>query len=210
MKRVIVAENTAFPKIAAVYQATPLETLKAWQAFSVADNTAFYLSKPFADARFEFRDKVLSGQPEEKVRWKRAIQAVGGGDCTGDRVDCFGNMGFGVGEVYTAHYFPPAAKAKIEALVTNVKAAFRVRLERLDWMTPATKTEALKKLDTYQIKVGYPDHPRDYSGLVIRSDDHHRRCEACGGLGLEVLSVTAQSSGGQVRLVDDAPDQRRL
>jgi putative endopeptidase len=171
VKRVIVAENTAFPKIAAVYQATPLDTLKAWQAFTVADNAAFYLSKSFADARFEFRDKVLSGQPEEKVRWKRAIQAVGGGDCTGDRVDCFGNMGFGVGEVYTAHYFPPAAKAKIEDLVANVKAAFRVRLERLDWMSPATKAEALKKLDTYQIKVGYPDRPRDYSGLVIRSDD---------------------------------------
>ena len=172
VQRVIVNEKTAFPKIAAVYQSTPLEVLKAWQAFTVTDNAAFYLSKPFADARFDFRDKTLSGQPQEKVRWKRAIQAVGGGDCTGaDRVDCFGNMGFGVGEVYTARYFPPAAKAKIETLVANVKAAMRARLERLDWMSPATKVEALKKLDTYQIKVGYPDHPRDYSALVIRSND---------------------------------------
>jgi putative endopeptidase len=168
---VIVAEKTAFPKIVAVYASTPLDVLKAWQAFNVADNAAFYLSKPFSEARFAFRDKSLSGQPEERIRWKRGIQAVAGGDCNGDRVDCFGNMGFGVGEVYTARYFPPEAKAKIEALVTNVKAAMRVRLERLDWMTPATKVEALKKLDTYQIKVGYPDHPRDFSGLVIRSDD---------------------------------------
>jgi putative endopeptidase len=171
VQRVIVNEKTAFPKIAAIYQSTPMETLKAWQAFTVTDNAAFYLAKPFAEARFEFRDKVLSGQPEEQVRWKRAIRAVGGGDCTGDRVDCFGDMGFGVGEVYTARYFPPAAKAKIEALVANVKAAMRARLERLDWMSPATKVEALKKLDTYQIKVGYPDHPRDYSAVVIRSDD---------------------------------------
>jgi putative endopeptidase len=171
VKRVVVNEVTAFPKIAAIYNDTPLATLKAWEAFNVADNTAFYLSPPFAEARFDFRDKTLSGQPQQTVRWKRAIRAVAGGDCQGDRVDCFGNMGFGVGQVYTAHYFPPAAKAKIEALVTNVKAAMRARLERLDWMTPATKVEALKKLDTYQIKVGYPDHPRDYSGLVIRKHD---------------------------------------
>jgi putative endopeptidase len=169
--RVVVAEKSAFPKIAAVYQSTPIEALKAWQAFAVADNAAFYLSKPFSQARFEFRDKVLSGQPVEPPRWKRAVRAVGGGDCNGDRADCFGNMGFGVGELYTARYFPPAAKAKIEALVRNVKAALRARLERLDWMSPATKVEALKKLDTYQIKVGYPDHPRDYSALAIRADD---------------------------------------
>jgi len=169
--RVVVAEKTAFPRIVAAYRATPLATLKAWQAFTVADNAAYYLSRPFSEARFEFRDKSLSGQPVEAVRWKRAVRAVGGGDCMGDRVDCFGNMGFGVGELYTAQYFPPAAKAKIEALVINVKAAMRARLQRLDWMTPATKLEALKKLDTYQIKVGYPDHPRDYSKLVIRGDD---------------------------------------
>ena len=169
--RVIVAEKSAFPKIAAIYEATPLDVLKAWQAFAIADNAAYYLSSPISEARFQFRDKTLSGQPTEAVRWKRAIRAVGGGDCQGDRVDCFGNMGFGVGQLYSARWFPPASKAKIEALVANVKAAMRARLERLDWMGADTKVEALKKLDTYQIKVGYPDHPRDFSGLVIRSDD---------------------------------------
>jgi putative endopeptidase len=170
--RVIVAEKSAFVRIGAAYQAAPLDALKAWQAFTVADNAAFYLSKPFSSARSGFRDKILSGQLVEPARWKRAIHAVSGADCAGgDRVDCFGNVGFGVGQLYTARYFPPAAKAKIEALVANVKAAMRARLERLDWMTPATKAEALKKLDTYQIKVGYPDHLRDYSALLIRSDD---------------------------------------
>ena len=171
LDRLVVSEKSAFPRIAAIYQSTPLKVLQAWEAFTVADNAAFYLAKPFSEARFQFRDKVLSGQPEEQVRWKRAIRAVGGGDCTGDRVDCFGNMGFGLGRLYTAQYFPPSSKIKIEELVTNVKAAMRARLERLDWMSPATKTEALKKLDTYQIKVGYPDHPRAYSTLVIRADD---------------------------------------
>ena len=169
--RLVIGEKSAIVRIAAIYQATPLDVLKAWQAFTVADNAAFYLPRRFAQARFEIRDKVLSGLSEEPARWKRAVRAVGGADCSGDRVDCFGNMGFGVGQLYTAHYFPPAAKAKIEALVLNVKAAMRARLERLDWMGPATKVEALKKLDTYQIKVGYPDHPRDYSALVIHSDD---------------------------------------
>ena len=169
--RVIVAEKSAFVRIGAIYQSTPLDVLQAWQAFSVADNAAFYLSRPFSAARSNFRDKILSGQPVEPVRWKRAVHAVGGEDCGDDRVDCFGNLGFGAGQLYTARYFPPAAKAKIEALVANVKGAMRVRLERLDWMSTPTKVEALKKLDTYQIKVGYPDHPRDFSAVLIRSDD---------------------------------------
>ncbi len=170
--RVIVSEESAFPKIAEVYESTPLPILKAWQAFTVADNAAFYLSVPFSSARFRFRNRVLLGQPSEAARWRRAIRAVGGADCTGDdRVECFGNLGFAVGQMYTARYFPPAAKAKIEALVANVKAAMRARLERLDWMTAASKREALAKLDTYQIKVGYPDRARDYSGLRIRADD---------------------------------------
>jgi putative endopeptidase len=172
VNRVIVAEESAFPKIAHVYESTPVRVLKAWQAFTVTDNAAFYLSEPFASARFQFRNHTLLGQPAEAVRWRRAIRAVGGADCTGDdRVECFGNMGFGVGQMYTAHYFPPSAKAKIESLVTNVKAAMRARLERLEWMTPATRREALAKLDTYQIKVGYPDHARDFSELQIRADD---------------------------------------
>ena len=168
---VVVSEKTAFPRIAQVYAATPVDVIKAWHAFTIADNAAPYLSQAFSRARFEFRDKVLSGQPEEAVRWKRAIHAISGGECGGDRVDCFGNIGFGVGQLYTARYFPPAAKAKIEQLVADVKAAMRARLERLDWMTPATKLEALKKLDTYQIKVGYPDRPRDYTSVKIRADD---------------------------------------
>jgi putative endopeptidase len=171
--RVIVAQRSALPRIAAVYDATPLHVLKAWAAFTVADNAAYYLSLPFSTARFQFRDSVLSGQTVERVRWKRAIQAVGGGDCgaTGSRLDCYGNMGFGVGQLYTAAYFPPASKVAIEALVANVKAAMRARLARLDWMSPTTKAEALKKLDTYQIKVGYPNHARDFSGLIIRPND---------------------------------------
>ena len=98
--------------------------------------------------------------------------AVGGGDYgAGDRFDRFGNLGWAVGQLYTARYFPPAAKAKVQALVADLKTAYAARIRKLDWMSPATKTEALKKLAAYNVKVGYPDKPRDYSKVVIRDDD---------------------------------------
>jgi putative endopeptidase len=171
--RVIVAEKSAFPKIAAIFAAAPVTTLQAWEAFDVADHTAPFLSKPFVDAEFDMRDRTLAGQQANTTRWKRAVRTVSGDDfIAGDRFAFFGTMGWAAGELYTAKYFTPDAKAKIEDLVANIKAAYRARLEKLDWMSPSTKAEALKKLDTYTIKVGYPDHPmRDYSTLVIRDDD---------------------------------------
>ncbi|MBI3676007.1 MAG: M13 family metallopeptidase [Proteobacteria bacterium] len=172
LKRIIVAEKSAFPKLAAIFAGTPLETLKAWQAFTMADSAAPYLSKAFTDASFEMHNKTLSGQLAQSARWKRGVHTVSGGDfLAGDRVDRFGNIGWAVGELYTAKYFPPSSKAKIEDLIQNLKAAFRARLVKLDWMSEKTKAQALKKLDTYNIKVGYPDHNRDYSKLVILDDD---------------------------------------
>ena len=169
--RIVATTNTALPKIAAIVAATPVETLKAWMAFRVADAAAPYLSHAFVDAAFELHGKALGGQAEQKPRWKRAIVATGGGDCSADPQSCFGTLDWAVGELYSARYFPPATKARIETLVSNLKAAFRGRIEHLDWMGPATRAEALRKLDTYVIKVGYPDRPRDYSSVVVRRDD---------------------------------------
>jgi putative endopeptidase len=172
VRRVIVAEKTAFPKLAAIYAATPLETLQAWQAFHIADNAAPFLSRPITEAHFEFRGRTLSGQQEQPARWKRAIVAVGGDDfLAGDYFGTFGTLGWATGQLYSAKYFPAETKAKIEQLVNNLKAAYRDRIRNLDWMGPATKAEALRKLDTYTIKVGYPDHPRDYASVVISDDD---------------------------------------
>jgi putative endopeptidase len=183
LARVIVGEKSAFPKIAAIFARTPTRTLQAWEAFTIADNAAPFLSRAFGDAFFEMRQKILAGQQAQGVRWKRAVHAVGGDDfLVGSRFDRFGSIGFGVGQLYAARYFPPAAKAKIEALVTNLKAAYRARIEKLDWMSPATRQEALKKLDTYTIKVGYPDHPRDYSELLVRDDDLLGDAQRAGAL----------------------------
>jgi putative endopeptidase len=169
--RFIVGQPDAFTRLAATFGSAPLDTVKAWMAFRVVDQGAPYLSAPFADANFDFRGKTLNGQAQQSARWKRAMLAVAGGDCGAAPGTCFGTFNWGVGELYSARYFPPETKARIEALVGDVQGAFRNRLKHLDWMSPATRAEALKKLDTYTIKVGYPDKPRDYSNLVIRRDD---------------------------------------
>ncbi len=211
LTRIIVGERSAVPRIAAIFASTPVRTLQAWEAFTLADNAAPFLARPFGDAFFEMRQKTLGGQQAQGARWKRAVHAVGGGDVgTGSRFDRFGSIGFGVGQLYTAKYFPPAARAKIEELVSNLKAAYRARIEHLDWMSPATRQEALKKLDTYTIKVGYPDHPRDYSKLLVRDDDLLGNVRRRGRAGLAIPRGAAERPGRSYRLVDDAADQRRL
>ena len=160
--RVIVRENTAVQKIAAIYAETPVETLKAWAAFHVVDNASPYLPDAFVQARFQFRTKALSGQPELEARWKRAVNDVG---------SLRGGLGDAVGRVYVARYFPPEARAKMEVLVENLRTAFKHRIETVDWMSPVTKKEALDKLARYQIKIGYTSEWRDYSAVNIKADD---------------------------------------
>jgi len=172
LTRIIVRQRTAIPRIASIFEATPLDTLRAWLAYRIVDNSAVYLSKPFVDAHFEFRRKTLLGQQEQAIRWKQGVRTVSGGDPIGaERTDVFGNLGWAVGQLYTAQYFPTRAKREIELLVANLTEAYRSRIQSLDWMSLETKTEALKKLDTYSVKVGYPDRTRDYSDVVIRDDD---------------------------------------
>ena len=169
--RFIVGQPDALTRLAATYSATPLDTLKAWMAFRTADAAAPYLPDAFADARFAFRGKTLLGQAEIPVRWKRGMLAVAGGDCGADPGSCFGSFNWGVGQLYSERYFPAETKQQIQALVKDIMTAYHKRIEHLDWMGPATRAEALKKLDTYVVKVGYPDSPRDYSNLVIRRGD---------------------------------------
>ena len=169
--RFIATTNTSMPKIAAVVASAPIDTVKAWMAFRVADQAAPYLSAAFSQAHSDFHEKTLLGQSAQPPRWKRGKRAVAGDDCGADPTSCFGTLNWAVGRLYSERYFPAATKAQIEGLVGNLKDAFRHRLENLEWMSPATKREALRKLDTYTIKVGYPDKWRDYSHVVIKRDD---------------------------------------
>ena len=119
--RVVVNEKTAFPKIAAIFAATPIATLQAWQAFNLVDGASPYLSKRFADANFEFRNKVMSGQSVQKPRWKRAVAAVNAG------------VGESVGKLYVAQYFPPESKATMEALIGDLRVALAARISKVTW-----------------------------------------------------------------------------
>ena len=168
--RVIVGEQSAFPKLAKIFAATPVDTLQAWAAYMAADSAAPYLSNDFAEARFRFHDQALLGIKERSARWQEGVKAVAGGDCLAGGA-CFGTLNWAVGQLYSARYFPAATKASIGSLVAELMAAFHKRIEQLDWMGPQTRAEALRKLDTYVVKVGYPDKPRDYSRVSIRNDD---------------------------------------
>jgi putative endopeptidase len=157
--RAVVRQNTALPKLAKIFADTPVETLKAWEAFGVADEAAPLLSKRFVDTNWEFRSKFLNGAEEQRPRWKRAVDAVEG------------SMGEAVGRTYVAEYFPPESKAKMEKLVADLRAAMKSRIENLQWMGPETKARALEKLAKFGVKIGYPSKWRDYSTLVIREGD---------------------------------------
>ncbi len=157
--RFVLTTNTAFPKMAKIYAETDLATLKAWQAFHVADGAAPLLSKAFVDASFDFNNRVILGQPEQKPRWKRGVDYVNG------------LLGESVGRVYVARYFPPESKAKMVDLVSNIRAAMKARIEKLDWMGPETKAQALDKLAKFGVKIGYPDRWRGYGDLVVKADD---------------------------------------
>jgi len=157
--RAVLRQASAFPVLAALYAATDLDTLKAWQAFHVLDTAAPLLSQPFVDAEFDFRSRFLSGQPEPRERWKRGVAFAEEA------------MGDAIGRDYAALYFPADAKAKMDDLVANVKSAMGARLEALDWMGPATRAEARAKLANFGLKIGRPDTWRDYTALAVVAGD---------------------------------------
>ena len=167
-QNIIVGEKSAFPKIAALYKATPIETLQAWEAFHIADQASPYLSKAFADANFEFRARTLSGQPEQRARWKRGVGLTGG------------TLGEAIGKLYVEAYFPAESKAQMEELVGNLLVAMKARINNLTWMSPETKAKALAKANSFTVKVGYPDEWRDYSKLTIKADDLYGNIERAG------------------------------
>ena len=137
----------------------PLAVWKDYLALRILDAEAGVLSKSFVDENFAFYGTVLSDQPENEVRWKRGVEAVNGA------------MGEAVGKLYVAKYFLPEAKAKIDALVHNLLTSMGASITAANWMSPATKAQALAKLATFDPKLGYPSKWRDYSRLAVVAGD---------------------------------------
>lgn len=154
-KTFIVWQPAAFTAESALVTSQPLDTWKDLLTYHLIESYAAATSKALADENFNFFGKTLSGATQQRPRDFRGTRLVSTA------------LGDAVGKVYAQRYFSPQAKAQAEALVTNLLAAFRARLEALTWMAPATKTEALAKLNTLQIGIGYPDHYRSYAALEI-------------------------------------------
>jgi putative endopeptidase len=153
------AGQPAFLKeVGGLLTAVPLDTWKAYLRWHLLDAVADALSSPFEKEDFHFKGTVLTGVPQMRPRWQRVLEMT-------DHL-----LGEALGQLYVKKAFPPEAKARAEEMVGNIKAALRERLETLDWMSPATKKEALKKLDAIAVKIGYPAKWKSYDGLKVDAD----------------------------------------
>ncbi len=135
-----------------------LDRWKTWLQWQIITSASPYLSTPFSAENFNFYGRTLSGTPEQKVRWKRAVSVTEGA------------LGEAIGEIFVAKFFPEESKAKMDALVDNLTEAYHQSISSLDWMSPETKAAALVKLSKFGRKIGYPDKWRDYSKLTIGTE----------------------------------------
>jgi putative endopeptidase len=133
---------------------------KTYLTWNLIDNSASYLSSDFDQQNFDFFSSTLSGQEKQKERWKRVLSTTSGG------------LGEAIGQLYVEQYFPPESKERMVKLVENLRIAFAERIKNLDWMTDATKKEALAKLDAITVKIGYPDKWKDYSVMEVVPDSY--------------------------------------
>ncbi|WP_283247936.1 M13 family metallopeptidase [Nocardioides coralli] len=159
LAEVCVRQPSYLEHLAGVLTEVPIEDWKAWMTSRVLRSAAPYLTDDFVEANFDFYGRTLSGTPELRARWKRAVSFVEGA------------VGEAVGKQYVARHFPPRSKELMDELVANLLEAYRRSITDLDWMTEETKKRAFQKLETFRPKIGYPDEFRDYSALHVRPDD---------------------------------------
>ncbi|MBS1016217.1 M13 family metallopeptidase [Acetobacter persici] len=157
-RTVIVGEPTAITGEAAILAKADIGLLQAWQAFHTVENATPYLPDAFVQARFTF-SKALSGQPALPARWKRGVQATSAA------------MGMALGKVYVERYFPAENRTAMQKLTGDLKDAFRIRLQHNTWMSKETREAALRKLENFEVQVGYPNEWRDYSSLNVKKGD---------------------------------------
>ena len=156
---VVVRQPDYLTAFAALWDSEDLDDWKRWARWRLIRARASWLTDDLVAADFDFYGRLLTGTEQIRDRWKRAVSLVES------------LMGDAVGKLYVERHFPPDAKARIDALVDNLREAYRISISDLDWMTPQTRERALTKLDKFTAKVGYPAKWRDYSTLVIDRDD---------------------------------------
>jgi putative endopeptidase len=158
-QRLEISQPSFIKGIAQLVKTVPMSDWRVYLKFQLLDDYAPALSAQFADLEFDFHEKTLNGVPEQRPRWRRAV----------DSMDS--NMGELIGRMFVEAHFGAEAKARMLELVGNLLKAFDGSIDGLEWMSPATRAEAKKKLSKITVKIGYPDKWRDYSTLNVRSDD---------------------------------------
>ncbi len=156
---VVINQPSYVKALAAAVQEMPVDRWKPYLKASLINGFAPYLGKEFVDAEFGFYGGTLRGVAEIQPRWKRGVNTLNA------------SMGEMLGKLYVEKHFKPEAKARMEALVENLRRAYKEGIDGLEWMSPETKKQAQEKLAKFRPKVGYPDRWRDYSGLEVRKDD---------------------------------------
>ena len=155
----VVQELSAIGPLADLTLATPIATWRAYLTFQTLTAYASVLPTAFDDESFAFFGHTLTGQPQQRERWKRAVSATNNA------------LGDAVGQIYVQRHFSAQAKAQMEALVENMRRAYGTRIDRLSWMSAEAKAAAREKLASFRVHVGYPDDWRDYSAFDVRAGD---------------------------------------
>ncbi|MEU5842086.1 M13 family metallopeptidase [Rhodococcus sp. NPDC047139] len=156
---IVVRQPSFLEVFAGLWADEQLDDWKAWAVWRVLRARAPYLSEAFVEENFAFYGRTLTGTQEIRDRWKRGVSLV---------QDL---MGEAVGKLYVERHFPAEAKTRMQVLVDNLIEAYRQSITELEWMSPATREAALRKLEKFTPKVGYPDTWRDYSAVTITPDD---------------------------------------
>ena len=165
---------------------------------SCCRSTAPYLHHAAEQENFAFYGTKLRGQPEPEPRWQRAARVIDG------------SIGEALGQLYVEKYFPPAARARMNELIGNLRDVFRDRLKKLDWMSDATAPKALAKFDRFTQKIGHPDKFRDYSKMKLRRDDFLGNIQRAAIFETRRDNGARRQSGGQNRVAHDAANRQRL
>ena len=155
-----VSQVEPIKEVEKIINSLPVENQIAYMQWSLIDRAAGYLSDDLVAQNFDFYGKTLSGKQSNQPRWKRAVSTVNG------------VLGEAVGQMYVEKYFPAAAKERMVQLVKNLQTALGERIRNLEWMGDSTKIKAIEKLNSFYVKVGYPDKWRDYTGLNIEKDSY--------------------------------------
>jgi putative endopeptidase len=158
-KTFIVWQPGAVKGCSALVASESIDDWKDYLTFRAIDHYSDFLPKAFADEHFAFYETTLQGTPEQRSRWKRAV------DTTNDA------LGEVVGKLYVTKYFSASSKTQLETMVANITAAYRNRIDVLAWMSPETRVEAKRKLTTLTVGIAYPDRWRDYSAFKVIRDD---------------------------------------